>query len=135
MSTSVTDQANHFQASFASQAESGYWEQAGSAFRVFWKNKVLNDDIQSFEGSEVEDLDPIIRLLDSQGKKASYIIRTALRILPLLGAPSARFSLTQMIVVSIHGMLFGVVFAKTRSLLPPFLLHAVNNFVAFIGWS
>jgi hypothetical protein len=71
MSTSVTDQANHFQASFASQAESGYWEQAGSAFRVFWKNKVLNNDIQSFEGSEVEDLDPIIRLLDSQGKKAS----------------------------------------------------------------
>ena len=44
------------------------------------------------------------------------------------------FSFTQVVVVAIHGMLLGVVFAKTRSLLPPFLLHAVNNFVAFIGW-
>lgn len=41
------------------------------------------------------------------------------------------FSLTSLIFVLLFGMLAGVLFAKTRSLLPPFLLHAVHNFVAF----
>jgi len=43
------------------------------------------------------------------------------------------FSL-QLIHVALIGMLFGVIFTKTRSLLPPFILHAVNNFVAFLEW-
>lgn len=40
-------------------------------------------------------------------------------------------SLTELIGITLFGMLLGVIFAKTRSLLPPFLLHGVNNFVAF----
>jgi len=44
------------------------------------------------------------------------------------------FSSLQIIQVTLIGMLFGVIFTKTRSLLPPFLLHAVTNFVAFLGW-
>jgi len=40
-------------------------------------------------------------------------------------------SLTQLVVITLFGMLLGVIFAKTRSLLPAFLVHAANNFVAF----
>jgi membrane protease YdiL (CAAX protease family) len=40
----------------------------------------------------------------------------------------------QLITVSLFGMLLGVVFTKTRSLLPPLLLHAANNFVATQSW-
>ena len=40
----------------------------------------------------------------------------------------------QLITITLFGMLLGVLFAKTRSLLPPFLLHAVNNFVATQTW-
>ena len=43
-------------------------------------------------------------------------------------------SLTQLIWVTLFGMLLGVIFAKTRSLLPPFLLHAINNFFAYMPW-
>ncbi len=32
-----------------------------------------------------------------------------------------------LIYLSVFGMLLGVIFGKTRSLLPPFLIHAVNN--------
>jgi len=32
-----------------------------------------------------------------------------------------------LIYLATFGMLLGVIFAKTRSLLPPFLIHAVNN--------
>ncbi len=42
-------------------------------------------------------------------------------------------SITYIIFTAVFGMLLGVVFAKTRSLLPPFLLHAVNNFIALYG--
>jgi membrane protease YdiL (CAAX protease family) len=42
------------------------------------------------------------------------------------------YSLTQLVWVVILGIMTGFFFAKTRSLLPPFLLHAVNNFVAFL---
>lgn len=42
------------------------------------------------------------------------------------------YYLAQLMYVTLFGMLLGIVFAKTRSLLPPFLLHAVNNFIAFL---
>jgi len=41
------------------------------------------------------------------------------------------YSLGQLTYVTVFGILLGILRAKTRSLLPPFLLHAVNNFVAF----
>jgi membrane protease YdiL (CAAX protease family) len=42
------------------------------------------------------------------------------------------YSLTQLTYTVIFGIMAGIFFAKTRSLLPPFLLHAINNFVAFL---
>jgi len=44
-----------------------------------------------------------------------------------------QFTLPQLIWTALFGMLAGVIFAKTRSLLPPFLLHAVNNFIASLA--
>lgn len=52
---------------------------------------------------------------------AHYLITGATLTIP---------SLTQLIAITLFGMLVGVIFSKTRSLLPPFLLHAANNFVA-----
>ena len=34
----------------------------------------------------------------------------------------------EMMYLTAFGLLLGVIFAKTRSLLPPFLIHAMNNF-------
>lgn len=42
-------------------------------------------------------------------------------------APTAE-DLLGLVYMTAFGMLLGVVFAKTRSLLPSFLIHAVNNF-------
>jgi membrane protease YdiL (CAAX protease family) len=53
----------------------------------------------------------------------------------ILGRVLTVLGLTQVAGTVIYGMLFGVAFAKTRSLLPPFLLHAANNYVAFIEWN
>lgn len=38
------------------------------------------------------------------------------------------YSIYHLTLVAVLGILFGYFFAETRSLLPPFLLHAVNNF-------
>ncbi|MCP8305049.1 MAG: CPBP family intramembrane metalloprotease [archaeon] len=44
-------------------------------------------------------------------------------------------SLTQLIFTTFSGMLLGIIFAKTRSLLPPFLLHTIhNNVLASMTW-
>jgi membrane protease YdiL (CAAX protease family) len=42
------------------------------------------------------------------------------------------YTITQLVGVSLVGMFMGISRAKTKSLLPPFLLHAVNNFIAFL---
>jgi hypothetical protein len=46
------------------EEKSRYWKNASKAFRLFWKTKVLSDETNSLEGREIDDLDPIVRLLD-----------------------------------------------------------------------
>jgi membrane protease YdiL (CAAX protease family) len=50
----------------------------------------------------------------------------------IIGKTLTTYSLTQLTYTVIFGIIVGIFFAKTRSLLPPFLLHAINNFVAFL---
>lgn len=45
----------------------------------------------------------------------------------IVGTSYHQFTLPQLIGTALFGMLAGVIFAKTRSLFPPLLLHAVNN--------
>lgn len=42
--------------------------------------------------------------------------------------------LGQLVTVTVFGMLLGWIFTETKSLLPTFLLHSINNFVAFRSW-
>lgn len=42
------------------------------------------------------------------------------------------YSVTPLMYTVVFGVMAGVFFAKTRSLLPTFLLHAINNFIAFL---
>jgi MoxR-like ATPase len=69
MQQSMNDLVDRFKASFNTKSRSNYWRIAGDAFRLFWKDKIFNENITSFEGKELDDLDPIIRLLDSRGKR------------------------------------------------------------------
>jgi len=48
------------------------------------------------------------------------------------GKVVSAYTITQLVGVSLAGMFMGISRAKTKSLLPPFLLHAVNNFIAFL---
>jgi membrane protease YdiL (CAAX protease family) len=49
------------------------------------------------------------------------------------GKMLTQYALRPLTWTVIFGIMVGVFFAKTRSLLPPFLLHAVNNFIAFFS--
>lgn len=44
---------------------------------------------------------------------------------------SSQFSLISLTFTFLFGMFTGIIFTKTRSLLPPFLLHAMHNFITF----
>jgi len=48
------------------------------------------------------------------------------------GKALTTYSITQLAFVVVFAIFLGILFAKTKSLLPPFLLHAVNNFIAFL---
>jgi membrane protease YdiL (CAAX protease family) len=52
----------------------------------------------------------------------------------VLGKIPDMMHIVALIAVSVFGMLFGVIFARTRSLLPSFLLHGVNNLFAATPW-
>lgn len=49
----------------------------------------------------------------------------------ITGKTFVTYSLVHLTYTVIFGIVAGIFFAKTRSLLPSFLLHAINNFVVF----
>jgi len=51
-----------FEKYYASLAPESLIRKAQNAFRIFWENKIMNENVTKL--SELEDLDPIIRLLD-----------------------------------------------------------------------
>ncbi len=69
MQKSFQHLVDRFRESFDTESRSNYWKIVGDAFRSFLKDKIFNENITSFEGRELDDLDPIIRLLDSNSKR------------------------------------------------------------------
>ena len=56
-----------FEKYYASLAPESLIRKAQNAFRIFWENKIMNENVTKL--SELEDLDPIVRLLDHDGKR------------------------------------------------------------------
>ena len=58
-------------------SEKNVWPEYQDMFHDFWNNKIMNDDITSLDDA---DIDPIIRLLDQNGKgntKGSIVVAKA----------------------------------------------------------
>jgi len=58
-------------------SEKNVWPEYQNVFRDFWINKILNVDIQTLDDA---DIDPIIRMLDQNGKgntKGSIVVAKA----------------------------------------------------------
>jgi len=49
----------------------------------------------------------------------------------VIGRPLAVTSILELVFLTAFGMLLGMIYAKTRSLLPSYLIHAVNNLSLF----
>ena len=49
----------------------------------------------------------------------------------MIGKPLAVSDVLELIFLTAFGMLLGVIYAKTRSLLPSYLIHTINNLSLF----
>jgi MoxR-like ATPase len=50
--------------------ENEYWHKASQAFKTFWTGKIVGRKLKPGQDGELDDIDPIIRLLDANGRRS-----------------------------------------------------------------
>jgi len=69
MQSQLKDLVEKFNRTVRPHLSPGYWQKASQAFDIFWNNKIMTGSLTPTEGREIDDLHPIVRLLDPNGKK------------------------------------------------------------------
>jgi hypothetical protein len=55
-----------FKKSIGFKASLAYWSNASEGFKIFWKEKIMNERLKDLRGKEIEHLDPIVRILENR---------------------------------------------------------------------
>jgi len=69
MQTQIAQLVEEFNKNVRPRVSAEYWAKASQAFDIFWKKQIMTGNLAKGQGREIDDLHPIIRLLDPNAKK------------------------------------------------------------------